>query len=590
MDYQLITPLLPLRDDYTVVERVFAARGIAPENLDHYLHTTIEDIIDPGTIANIHAGAQMLIKHIYNEDKIFIQVDSDCDGYTSSALLINYLNSRFPGFAQNNISYRLHTGKQHGLILDTIPKNVKLVIAPDSSSNNYAEHEALHNAGIDVLVIDHHEAEKVSEYACVINNQLCDYPTKSLSGVGMVYKFCSYLDSLFGDNQADEFLDLVALGEIADVMDLRDYETKELIDRGLKGRLRNPFFKQMAKLQEFTISRAGGLNPYSIGFYIAPAINSMNRVGTDEQKKLLFESMLEFKAYEMIPSTKRGCAGQKETRVEQACRVCTGTKRNQDKLVENAVASINKLISDNNLLDNKILVIPLGDNYKIDRNLTGLIANKFAAKYQRPTILLTKTVEDYGICWEGSGRGFETKDFNDLRGFCRDSGLVALAEGHANACGINILDENLQAFIDYANTELENCTFTPCAIVDAVWHSYDFTANDVLEIAEYNDLWGQGLSQPQFLIENINVSPSAVTLMSPDKRPTLKIQLPNGVSLIHFGSSQKEYESFTSGVSENGATICSVVGTCACNEWGGNVTAQFMIKDYEITGKSQYYF
>ena len=82
----------------------------------------------------------MLIHHINRGSKVFLQVDSDCDGYTSSALLLNYLNSLFPGFTQNNIIYRLHEGKQHGLILDTIPKDVKLVIAPDSSSNDYEVH------------------------------------------------------------------------------------------------------------------------------------------------------------------------------------------------------------------------------------------------------------------------------------------------------------------------------------------------------------------------------------------------------------------------------------------------------------------
>ena len=88
-------------------------------------------------------------------------------------------------------------------------------------------------AGVDVLVIDHHEADYISSDACIINNQLCDYPTKSLSGVGMVYKFCSYIDELLNVDYADQFLDLVALGMVADMMDLRDFETRHLITRGL---------------------------------------------------------------------------------------------------------------------------------------------------------------------------------------------------------------------------------------------------------------------------------------------------------------------------------------------------------------------
>lgn len=591
MNYQLITPLLPLKDEYTVVERVFAARGIAPEQLDHYLHTSIEDIIDPATIDRIDDGIKMLISHISNEDRIFIQVDSDCDGYTSAALLINYINALFPGFAQNNIVYSLHEGKQHGLADATIPADIKLVIAPDSSSNDYEIHKKLHDAGVDVLVIDHHEAEKISEYACVINNQLCDYPTKSLSGVGMVYKFCCRIDQVMGGDLANDFLDLVALGLIGDMMDVRDFETKELIERGLNGRIRNPFFRQMNSVQNYSISKAGGLNPFSIGFYIAPAINAMNRFGSQEQKKLLFDSMLEFKAYEMIPSTKRGCRGQFETRVEQACRTATTVKRQQDKTVEASCEVIERIIKEKDLLKNKLLIITLDKSHAINRNLTGLIANKFCAKYQRPTILLmeSKDKETKKLLWSGSGRGYVTADFDDLRTFCKESGLCALAEGHANACGIIIEDAKLAQFIDYSNEKLADCEFTPCTLVDFIWHGYDFSNHDVLAIAELDSLWGQSLPRPIICLEDLHVTPANITLMSRDKKPTLKISLSNGVSIIKFGSSVDEYESLTN-VPDGGSVILNIIGKCAINEWNGIITPQILTDEMEVVGQTMYYF
>ena len=77
-----------------------------------------------------------------------------CDGYTSAATLLNYLNCLFPSFVQNNISYRIHTGKQHGIILDTVPDSIKLVIVPDASSNDFEEHRLLYERGVDVLVLD----------------------------------------------------------------------------------------------------------------------------------------------------------------------------------------------------------------------------------------------------------------------------------------------------------------------------------------------------------------------------------------------------------------------------------------------------
>lgn len=365
----------------------------------------------------------MLVKHIAANDKVFIQVDSDCDGLTSSAILINYLNYWCPSFAQNNIQYRMHEGKQHGIILDTIPEDVKLVIAPDSSSNDYEIHQELKERGVDVLVLDHHEADKISSYACVINNQLCAYPTKSLSGAGIVYKFCCYLDEIQKTDYAQNLRDMAALGIIVDVMDLRDFETRELVAQGL-GNVKNPFFKAMVEKQAFTIGDT--LTATGVAWYIGPSINAVMRFGSNADKILLFEAMLNYKAYEQIPSTKRGCHGQTETRVEQACRMCSNTRTHQNKERDAELEVIDKIVKDKNLLNNKILIVCLDKSIKSNRNITGLIANQLMSKYQRPTLLLHETIHEDGdikeTWWEGSGRAYDKCDLKNFRSFCLDQG------------------------------------------------------------------------------------------------------------------------------------------------------------------------
>lgn len=577
--------MAPVTDGLTAVEQVLANRGIKPENIEHYLNTTNKDILDPKLIMNMREGATMLIKHINQGNKILIQVDSDCDGYTSAATLINYLNCLFPSFVQNNIYYRIHTGKQHGIILDTVPADVRLVIAPDSSSNDYEEHAYLKENGVDVLVIDHHEADEISSNACIINNQLCDYPTKSLSGVGMVYKFCSFIDELLNVNYANQFLDLVALGMIADMMDLRDYETKHLITLGLEN-IRNPYLKGMVQKNEYSLR--DGITPIGIAFYVAPYVNATIRMGTQEEKMIMFESMLDFRGYELIPSTKRGCKGQKETRVEQACRNCVNIKSRQTKARDASLEVIENIIKEKNLLKNKILVIKL-DGYAADKNLTGLIANQLMAKYQRPVLLLNKVInpETKEISWEGSGRGYDKSKFDNLREFLKESGLVMYAEGHANALGSGITDDNFKTFINYSNNALKDFDFTPCYKVDFIFNGSDFKGSDIVEIAELKSLWGQGIEEPFIAIENINVYSGNVVLMSPDKSPTLKITLSNGTSLIKFKSSQEEYEKFQNGM---GCITINIVGRCERNVWNGRVSPQIMIEDYEIIGKQEYYF
>lgn len=130
MEYKLISEK---KDNLSVIQQILINRDIALKDIDHYLNTTENDNLDPSLIERIKDGVIILIKHIYNNDKILLQVDSDCDGYTSSSLLLNYLYQLFPYYVQNNILYRFHSGKEHGIIVSTIPEDIRLVIAPDSS-------------------------------------------------------------------------------------------------------------------------------------------------------------------------------------------------------------------------------------------------------------------------------------------------------------------------------------------------------------------------------------------------------------------------------------------------------------------------
>ena len=581
MEYQLINSEFSHNKDIelSAIERVLTNRGIPLEDVEHYLNTTDDDIVSPLKLDNIKEGAAMLIKHIEQRDNVLIQIDSDCDGYTSAALLINYLNCLFPAFVHNNIFYRVHTGKQHGLIPETVPDDVKLIIMPDSSSNDYEQHKLMKTKGIDVLVIDHHEAEKISPDACIINNQLCDYPNKTLSGVGVVYKFCSYIDELLNVNYADNFLDLVALGIIGDVMDLRNFETKHLVNMGLKN-IRNPYFKMAADKSEF--QRGGSLTIDGVAFYIAPLINAVTRVGTQEEKLTLFESMLDHRAYEQVPSTKRGCKGQTETRVEQAYRNCTNIRNRQNKARDESLNKIEQIIEENQLLDNKLLIIPLEQGL-VNRNLGGLIANILMSKYQRPVMILSKTETMY----EGSARGSDMSKFDDFKQFVNDSGIANYAEGHAQAFGAGILHENLQDFIDYSNEELADFDFSPYYRVDQIFDFNDVNSSFVLDIANRKALWGTKVKEPLVAIENIKVSKDNLILMSKDKNPTLKITLPNGGSLIKFRSSNEEYEKL---YSDLGCVTINVVGKCERNEWNGKIHPQIIIEDYEIVGRTAYYF
>ena len=572
MEYQLIN-----EQNYDILTQILINRGIKLEDIHHYLNTTDDDILDPQLLDNLRPAAQMLLTHIVNMDKTCILFDVDADGYSSSSALINYLYKLFPTFIKNKVIYQTNEGKKHGIILNTIPEDIKLLIVPDAGSNDIEQCQELKEKGIDVLIIDHHICQEVNPYACVINNQMCNYPTKSLCGAGVVYKFCQYIDSLLGTNYSDDILDLVALGLIGDVMDIRDFETKRLVDKGL-AHPQNPFFTTMIEKQAFSLK--GELTPIGIAFYIIPFINAVVRMGTNEEKMLVFESLLDFKGREMIPSTKRGAKGEFETRAEQACRLATNLKSHQQKDRDNALEIIETLIEEQHLLDHKVVVIKLDEEHSINRNLTGLVANVIMGKYKHPVLLLNKTIDELGIVrWEGSARNVGNTKFEDFRGFLEDSGLVEYAQGHEAAFGVGILDEKFNELIDYCDKQLAQYDFSSCFKVDFIFDGSRLKPKEILDIANLSHLWGTNIEEPYAAIENIKIT-NNVTLMSPDKNPTMKIVLPNGISLIKFKSSAEEVNKLKN--NDGLTTKITVVGRCASNTWNGITTAQIMIEDYEI--------
>lgn len=374
MKYKLIKET---NSNYSTVEQILTNRGIALDTIEHYLHTTDEDINSPKDFGEdlMRAAAAGLMKAVKENLPVLVVVDCDCDGYTSSALLINYLYRIFPSWAENNLHYFLHEGKEHGLS-DCIDKIVEspyeVIIVPDAGSNDYEAHVRIKELRKLCIVLDHHLADSVSKDALVINNQLCDYPNKELSGVGVVWQFCRYLDNLSNVTFAEEYLDLVALGLMADMQSLHSIETKHLILKGFKEQnIKNPFIYGMAKKNAFSLGNR--ITPMGAAFYIAPFVNAMVRSGTLEEKELLFSSMLKHKAFEQIPSTKRGHKiGEMETVVDQALRVATNVKNRQTRAQDAAMELIEHRIQDKSMMEHKVLLF-LMEPGQIDKNIARFV-------------------------------------------------------------------------------------------------------------------------------------------------------------------------------------------------------------------------
>lgn len=563
MNYKLKHTLPHQDSDY--LASILRSRGIG--DVATYLNPTRDLLLDPQLLNNIEIGAELLHRHLRDGNKIFLQVDSDTDGYTSSAVLYNYIMKICPNA---NITYRFHNGKQHGVIVDTVPEDTSLVILPDSSSNQYEEHKALKERGMDILVIDHHLAEKESEDAVVINNQLSPlYSNKTLCGAGVVYKFCQYYDSKYDFNFADDNIDLVAVGLVADMMDLRNFETRALVYYGLS-HIKNAGLLALVDKNSFSLNNRKSLTPTDVSFSIAPYINAITRVGTLEEKEVMFLAFVD--GMRPLPSTKRGArAGDIEYAGEQMARLATNAKSRQQRLIDSAMDILEGRIQEYGLDENKLLVVFVKEEDNFDSNITGLIAMKLTAKYGKPTILVKLSDGDV---YKGSARGLNDSDLPDLKQFFTDSGFFEYAEGHANAHGLGIKKDKVQDFIGYANKELQDIEFNEKVyMVDYIFDASETDVADLILSVGSTDVWGVGVEMPLIAVERIKLHRKDISLM---KNDSMKFNH-NGVTYTIFKNPTACAE-FT----EFDVIEVDVCGKANVNEWAGRIIPQLFISDYNI--------
>lgn len=545
------------------IETVLRNRGI--EDIQSFLHTSEKDIIHWSKLRNIDEAVDCLLKHIEIGSKIFVQVDADPDGYTSSATLINYLTKVFPKI---NIQWRLHEGKEHGVIVNEVPIDANLVIVPDAGSNQYKEHKQLRDKNIDVIVLDHHECNEESQDAIVVNSQLSpDYLNKQFSGVGITYKFCKALDDKLGIKHADEYLDLVAIGNIADSQDMRSLETRYYVMKGLKN-LKNKLIKALFEKQSF--STKGVVNIISTSFYINPLINACIRVGNMEEKMQMFRTLLG--SNEQIYYEKKEINEPIEV---STARLLGNLKAKQDRIRNKAIVEIDEKIENKSLLNNKLLIVDISDI--LHKNLTGVVANKCAEKYKRPAMLLRYS-ED-GEFLTGSIRGYEKGHVKDFKSLLQETEKFVYVEGHPNAAGFKISPQNIIEVNDLINEQMKDIEVDiDLYEVDFILQAKQLKKQLINEIDKHKDLWGQHVDEPLIAVKGIEVNKDEIYLNGKTSKSIKFIY--NGIEYIKFFSNEAEWQSI---VDKGERLVIDVVGKCKINEYKGERKPQIAIEDYEVT-------
>lgn len=491
-----------------VFETVLKQRGI--ENPDEFLNPSEDNLLPLGSLKNIDKAYGRYNKAINNNEMIGILFDSDCDGVSSGTIMTRYTLKY-----TDNVYTFIDEGKMHGLINQDLTKfkSVDLLIIVDSLDKDTSQYKKLNEMGVDIIILDHHAINpknNYDDYAILVSSQI-DYDNPQLSGSGVVWKFCKYLDEMYLENYADEFIDLAACGIVADMMDMSVMENRYIVSEGLK-EIHNPAIKKIVGSFEF--------NSTGITFSIAPLINASNRMNCNEFAMNAFLADDNKEVLKYVKELKK-------------------CKEDQNFIVDEMMPDV--LEQCEKQLDKKMIVVFIDTIYGI----SGLFGNKLLERYQRPILIL----KDCENTYSGSMRAIGVDDFRKI---CNDSKL-AQADGHELASGISIKKENFEKFLLYIEETLPELKFDSTITADIKLYVEDITRDLVNRIKTIDRVSGQGFKPVKFLIDGI--TEYEIGNMSGGKHLVVK---PNDVVQIikwNFNGSFDEYED----ASVMNDKICAVV-------------------------------
>jgi len=580
MKYKLIEN--SQNDIQNPIVTVLRNRGV--ENVEEYLHLNDSVVQDYNDLDNMQEAVQCFLRHYEARDKIIVMPDSDCDGYTSSAMLYLYIKAINPDYP---VEYVMHQKpKTHGLSSKdvSIPEDAKLFIIADAGTNDAAECNELIKKGIDVIILDHHDSnyqEESEEENCqtaennnaiIVNNQLSKkYKNKDLSGAGVTYRFLQALDESLWEYHADDFLDLCAVGNIADVMDMRSYETRYFVNLGV-AHARNKFLQALIKAQEF--SMGGTLSVHNIAWYIAPVINAITRIGTLEERELLFKAMIE--KDEIFAYDKRGVGLVDENIYDRAARIAKNAKSRQDKQRDKVFNELKDAAD----LNDKVVIL---ESKIAESGLVGLSAMKLADTIKRPVIIVKAIQKNGETILSGSCRNFDNSPIPDFKGLILKTNAFEFCSGHGNAAGLAIKPENIDTAKENFANLLREVDFNIPIPCDFVIEIDDLNIDFINEIDHAKWIWGTGVKEPVVAIENITI-----------KRPDIHVQGKNfdsvsfivdDIKFVQFKMEEDNellaWVSSWDGEDTDEITL-NVVGEVGISEYKGIYTPQVIIKESQV--------
>jgi len=541
---------------HPVIARILYSRQLnSTVKIQKYFNYDLNDLHDPSLLNGMDKAVERIITALRDGENILIYGDYDVDGVTGVSILYDglfNLGGKVTFFIPNR--FREGYGVSAEGIKEAKRRNVSLIITVDCGITAIEEVNFANSLDIDVIICDHHEpAEELPLAIAVLDPKIkdSDYPFKELAGCGVAFKLLQGLERALklGNDFANQYLDLVAIGTAADIVQLLD-ENRILVKNGLDKINHNPRPGVFTLIENCNLL-GKELAVSNIVFILAPRLNAVGRISTAK------------KAVHLL-TTKSLQQGR------NIARILENENRARKSIDETTFEEAKQMIEEQVDLENtRILVL---SKLEWHTGVIGIVASRLMEKYNRPTILIS--IQD-GI---GKGSARSNPNFDVYAAFQKLRHLLINFGGHRFAAGISIDPENILKFDQAINQlyrdELPVIDLVPKLNIDAVVDFDQFDAhffNDLKSLAPF----GPSNMRPIFASYNLetygNVSVVGQNHLKVKFRQKSVVLDAIGYNLgDHVASIRKPHRQLN----------CAYV--LEETKWSGQTTIQMKIKDFEV--------
>ena len=473
-----------------IIAKLLSIRGIDHNLAETFLNPNIhQDIPNPSRLKDIDKAASRVIEAIQKKQKIGIIADYDVDGSTSASILYKFLKN-FTSSIILKIPNRLVDGYGPNLKLmkEMLNSNIDLLFTLDcgTTSNDIIDNKEFKK--IDVIVIDHHlsEINLPNVFAIINPNRFDDNSNyNQLAAVGVTFLFLIFLrkklrelNKFNGKKEPNllSYLDLVALGTVCDVVDLKKYN-RLFVKKGIE-LIHKRYHKGIAKLIDNS-KISSSPTSQDLGFVVGPQINAASRIDDSS----LASSLLISNDIEQIESISRKLFLLNEKR----------------KVIENQIFEDAK--NQASKQTNSQFIIVYGKDWH--QGVLGIIASKLIDIHYKPTIVIS-FINNVGI---GSARSIENVDLGKIILNAKQENILLNGGGHSMAAGLKINFSNLEKFKLFLNQSLSlynKALFERLNYFDSIISVNDLNL-DLINALDQMQPFGKGNPEPSFIIKDINI-------------------------------------------------------------------------------------